>query len=567
MTDSQKSDETAADLTEETAPAAEPAVADEATAEESPVLEPTTGTASVGVAPSEGAQPDDAEAESAQAGNPGAAEDVPAAPEAETPTEAAPEAEAATVAAEAETPAVTAPEVTPGAATTPRPAPSPAAFASRPKPAAAAPAAAPAPVVPATSLAEASRWGRVEGDGHVFLTLDGDEHPVGQYPGVSNDEALTYFARKFDDILAQIVLLEQRVSSKAPSTDMQKTVTHLREQLAERNMVGDLRSAEARLDTLSEQVKELEKSEKAEHDAVRAAELAAREAIVAEAESISGQDPSQIQWKTSSARMNELFESWKTAQKSGVRLGRSNEDALWKRFRAARTVFDRHRRAYFSQLDSNNSAAKASKEKLIAEAEALSSSTDWGYAAGEYRRLMDDWKASPRASRKDDDALWARFRAAQDVFFTNRQAANEEIDQEYAANLTVKEALLVEANAILPVKDLAAAKKALQSVRDRWEEAGKVPRADMGRIEAGLRKVEDAVRHAEEENWQRSNPETKARTNSALSQLEAAIAGLQDDLEKAEKAGDARKIKAAREALEARQAWLDQIQRSASELA
>ena len=566
MTDSQKSDETAADLTEETAPAAEPAVADEATAEESPVLEPTTGTASVGVAPSEGAQPDDAEAESAQAGNPGAAEDVPAAPEEETPTEAAPEAEAATVAAEAETPAVTAPEVTPGAATTPRPAPSPAAFASRPKPAAAAPAAAPAPVVPATSLAEASRWGRVEGDGHVFLTLDGDEHPVGQYPGVSNDEALTYFARKFDDILAQIVLLEQRVSSKAPSTDMQKTVTHLREQLAERNMVGDLRSAEARLDTLSEQVKELEKSEKAEHDAVRAAELAAREAIVAEAESISGQDPSQIQWKTSSARMNELFESWKTAQKSGVRLGRSNEDALWKRFRAARTVFDRHRRAYFSQLDSNNSAAKASKEKLIAEAEALSSSTDWGYAAGEYRRLMDDWKASPRASRKDDDALWARFRAAQDVFFTNRQAANEEIDQEYAANLTVKEALLVEANAILPVKDLAAAKKALQSVRDRWEEAGKVPRADMGRIEAGLRKVEDAVRHAEEENWQRSNPETKARTNSALSQLEAAIAGLQEDLAKAEKVGDQRKIKAAQEALDARQAWLDQIQRSASEL-
>lgn len=576
MTDSQKSDETAAGLTEETAPAAEPAAAGEATAEEPtaeefPVQEPDSGTES-----GEGAPAVDA----------GAAEEVPAvaeespeaeAPEAESPLAEAPLAEApeaeapvaehpTTAAAEAETPAVPAAVAVPGPSGAPRPAPSPAAFASRPKPAATAPAAAPAPVVPATSLAEASRWGRVEGDGHVFLTIDGDEQPVGQYPGVSDDEALTYFARKFDDILAQIVLLEQRVSSKAPSTDMQKTVTHLREQLAERNMVGDLRAAEARLDALSEQVKELEKTEKAEHDAVRATELAAREAIVAEAESISGQDPSQIQWKTSSARMNELFESWKTAQKSGVRLGRSNEDALWKRFRAARTVFDRHRRAYFSQLDSNNSAAKAAKEKLIAEAEALSSSTDWGYAAGEYRRLMDDWKASPRASRKDDDALWARFRAAQDVFFTNRQAANEEIDQEYAANLTVKEALLVEANAILPVKDLAAAKKALQSVRDRWEEAGKVPRADMGRIEAGLRKVEDAVRHAEEENWQRSNPETKARTNSALSQLEAAIAGLQDDLAKAEKVGDQRKIKAAKEALDARQAWLDQIQRSASEL-
>ena len=544
---------------------------------ESTVPEPAIGQAA-------GAVTADAEATTGapEAEAPAAAEAAPApaeepAPEAPaaaaTPApaeEPAPEAPAA-----AATPAPTeepAPEA-PAAAATPapapaRPAPSPAAFAARPKakPSPAAPAAAPAAVSSAASLAEAARWGRVEGDGHVFLTVDGEEHPVGQYPGVSDDEALGYFARKYDDIVAQIVLLEQRVSSKAPTTDMQKTVTHLREQLAERNMVGDLRSAEARLDTLAQQITALEKAEKAEHDAVRAAELKAREAIVAEAEEIAGHDPAQIQWKTSSARMNELFESWKTAQKSGVRLGRSNEDALWKRFRAARTVFDRHRRAYFSQLDSNNSAAKAAKEKLITEAEALSTSTDWGFAAGEYRRLMDQWKASPRASRKDDDALWARFRAAQDVFFTHRQAANDEIDQEYGANLVVKEALLAEANELLPITDLAAAKKALQSIRDRWEEAGKVPRADMGRVEAGLRKVEDAVRHAEDDNWKRSNPETKARTNSALTQLESAISGLRDDLAKAEKAGDERKIKAAKDALEAREAWLEQLEKSASEL-
>ena len=548
MTDSQKSDETATDLTDPAAQAAD-----------GTDVEATTGTAA------------EASTEAPAADSPAAEAPAAEAPAAEAPTAEAPATEARAADAPTEdSPAVEAPAVeAPAAAAAPAPrpaAPSPAAFASRPKPAATAPAAAPVQAAPATSLAEAAKWGRVEGDGHVFLTIDGGEHPVGQYPDVSNDEALAYFARKYDDVVAQIVLLEQRVSSKAPSTDMQKTVMHLREQLAERNMVGDLRAAEARLDSLATHIEELEKAEKAEHDAVRAAELAAREAIVAEAEQISGQDPAQTQWKTSSARMNELFESWKTAQKSGIRLGRSNEDALWKRFRAARTVFDRHRRAYFSQLDSNNSAAKSAKEKLIAEAEALSTSTDWGFAAGEYRRLMDQWKASPRASRKDDDALWARFRAAQDVFFTSRQAANDEIDQEYTANLAVKEALLAEASAILPIKDLAAAKKALQSVRDRWEEAGKVPRADMGRIEAGLRKVEDAVRNAEEEQWQRSNPERKARTNSALSQLESAIAGLQDDLAKAEATGDQRKIKAAQEALEARQAWLDQIQRSASEL-
>ena len=525
MTDSQKSDETAVVANQEEVEA--------------------SGNNGAGTpAPAENVQADDATAakDAAEAND---AADANDAVQAEAP------------ATEPATPA--APRPTPSAA------PSPAAFAARPKaPAAVVPA---APAVSAASLAEAAKWGRAEGDGHVFLTLDGEEIAVGQYPGVSTDEALGYFARKFDDVIAQVVLLEHRVESKAPATDMQKTVTHLREQLAERNMVGDIRAAEARLDALSTQIVELEKSEKAAHEAVRANELAAREAIVAEAETIAGQDPAQIQWKTSSARMNELFETWKAAQKSGVRLGRSNEDALWKRFRSARTVFDRHRRAYFSQLDSNNSAAKSAKEALIAEAEALSTSTDWGFAAGEYRRLMDQWKTTPRASRKDDDALWGRFRAAQDVFFSNRQAANDQIDQEYTANLAVKEQLVTEAQALLPINDLNAAKKALQSIRDRWEDAGKVPRADMGRIEAGLRKVEDAVREAEEEKWRRSNPETKARTNSALSQLESAIAGLKEDLEKAEKAGDQRRIKAAREALEARQAWLDQIQRSASDLA
>ena len=414
-------------------------------------------------------------------------------------------------------------------------------------------------------MAEAAKFGRAEDDGHVFLLLDGEEFPVGQYPGASKDEALAYFARKFDDILAQLTLLEQRVEAKAPTTDMNKSVAHLREQLGERTSVGDVNAALARLATLEESIKALASTERAAHDAARAVELAARESIVAEAESLAAADPATVQWKVSSARMNDLFESWKQAQKSGMRLGRATEEGLWKRFRSARTVFDRHRRAYFSQLDNNNTVAKTAKEALIEAAEELATSTEWGWAAGEYRSLMDQWKASPRASRKDDDALWARFRGAQDKFFAARQAANNALDAEFGANLLVKEALIVEAQALLPIKDLNATKKSLQSIRDRWEEAGKVPRADMQRVEGSLRKVEDAVRGADEDNWRRSDPEAKARTSSALSQLEATIAGLKDDLEKAKKAGDASKASQAPEALEARELWLEQIQKAAAD--
>ncbi|MBP3036102.1 DUF349 domain-containing protein [Arthrobacter sp. zg-ZUI100] len=454
--------------------------------------------------------------------------------------------------------------------------PSPAALAARhpapaaPAPGSPAPAAAPKPAVVAppvrsTSLEEAARFARVEEDGHVFLIVDGEEFPVGQYPDASRDEALAYFVRKYDDVAAQLALLQARVQAKAPTTDMHKTLKHIAEQVAERKMVGDVRALDAQIEALGASIKEAEAAERAEAEAVKERELAAREAIVAEAEEIAAKDPATTQWKTSSNRMNELFEAWKAAQKNGPRLGRGNEDSLWKRFRSARTVFDRHRRAYFSQLDSENTAAKRAKEALIARAEELATSTDWGNTAAEYRQLMDEWKASKRASRKDDDALWARFRAAQDTFFAARQAANEVIDEEFAANLIVKEELLKEAQGILPVRDLTAARKALNSIRDRWEEAGKVPRADMGRMEAGIRKIEEAVKAAEDEHWQKSNPETKARTNSALSQLEATIASLEEDLAAAEKNGNTKKIADAREALEARQQWLAMLQKSAED--
>lgn len=416
-----------------------------------------------------------------------------------------------------------------------------------------------------TPLDEAAKFARVTEDGHVFVIIDGAEFPVGQYPDASQEDALGYFVRKYDDALSQLMLLEQRVVAKAPAGELGKAVQALSATVAERHMVGDIPALESRLEDVRVAVESLNAEQRKAHDEARAEQLAARESIVEQAEAMAGKRPEQIQWKTASASMNELFEQWKASQRSSVRLPRATEDALWKRFRAARTTFDRHRRAYFSQLDSANASAKAVKEELIARAEALQSSTDWAATAAEYRKLMDEWKKSRRASRKDDDQLWSRFRAAQDVFFQARAAENAKIDEEYSQNLVVKEALLEEARALLPIKDLATAKAKLDSIRDRWEAAGKVPRNDLQRIESALRQVEDAVKGAEDEQWRRSNPETKARSNSMLSQLQDTIAALEDDLAAAQAKGNAKQIAAAQEALDARRMWLNTLEKSAAD--
>lgn len=411
----------------------------------------------------------------------------------------------------------------------------------------------------------AEQWGRVDADGTVYVRTADGERPVGSYPGASPEEALAYFARKFDDLAAQISLLEQRIAAGHVSgPEAESGVSRLRDAVAQSNAVGDLAALVARLDALAP----LAEAKKAEADKAKAeakAKAAAERAtLVEEAETLSAVDAERMPWKTTGDRLRVLFDEWKRLQKE-ARLDKHTEDELWKRFSHARTTFDRKRRQHFGALDEQRAQVKAAKEALVAEAEALSTSTDWGSTAGAYRTLMDRWKAAGRASKKDDDDLWVRFRAAQDAFFAARTAASSVVDAEFSANLEVKEALLVEAEALLPVTDLQAAKNALRGIQERWEAAGKVPRADIGRVEGRMRAVEQAVRDAEQDRWRRTNPEARARAEDAVTQLETTIAGLRTKLEKAQAAGDARKVTEHEQAIAAREEWLEQARKALEE--
>jgi len=408
----------------------------------------------------------------------------------------------------------------------------------------------------------AEQWGRVDADGTVYVRTADGERPVGSYPGASPGEALAYFARKYDDLAAQISLFEQRIAAGHVSGhDADAGVARLRDAVAQSNAVGDLAALLARLDALAP----LAEQRKAEADAARAeakARAAAERAtLVEEAERLAEVEPERMPWKTTGDRLRVLFDEWRRMQKE-ARLDKHTEDDLWKRFSHARTTFDRKRRQHFGALDEQRAQVKAAKEKLVQEAEALSTSTDWGTTAAAYRTLMDRWKAAGRAARKDDDALWARFRAAQDAFFAARTAAASVVDAEFAENLTAKEALLAEAEALLPVTDVKAARSALRDIQERWEAAGKVPRADLGRIEGRMRAVEQAVRDTEQERWARSNPQARARAADAVTQLEATIAGLRERLAAAQAAGDARAVTEAEQALEAREEWLAQARKA-----
>ena len=444
--------------------------------------------------------------------------------------------------------------------------PEPAQAAEQPEPEAApAPAKAPAPAESAIDPEEAmdaAKWGRVDGEGRVYVQDGGTEREVGQFPDVPIAEAMAFYVRRFLDLKATVDLFAMRLPQLS-IREIDSTVKSLGESLAAPAAVGDLDGLRARFEALRAVAAERRAAINAERAAAKEQALKDRTAIVERAEAIAAQDPGRTQWKSSGAELRELLEQWKGAQRRGPRLDRPTEDGLWKRFSHARTTFDRHRRQFFSELDAKQAQVKAAKEALIKRAQEMSSSTDWAGTSAKYRALMEEWKKAGRASRKEDDALWARFRAAQQVFFDARRAKDEAVDAEFAENLKVKEALLAKAEALLPVKNVKAAKRALRPIQDAWEEAGRVPRNAVRRLEGRMRAVEDAIREAENAEWRRTDPETKARAEGLAGQLEDSIAELESDLAAARSAGDAKKIAEAEAALTARRAWLEQVRRSA----
>ena len=428
-----------------------------------------------------------------------------------------------------------------------------------------APAKAPAPAestIDPEEAMDAAKWGRVDGEGRVYVQDGGTEREVGQFPDVPIAEAMAFYVRRFLDLKATVDLFAMRLPQLS-IREIDSTVKSLGESLAAPAAVGDLDGLRARFEALRTVAAERRAAINAERAAAKEQALKDRTAIVERAEAIAAQDPDRTQWKSSGAELRELLEQWKGAQRRGPRLDRPTEDGLWKRFSHARTTFDRHRRQFFSELDAKQAQVKAAKEALIKRAQEMSSSTDWAGTSAKYRALMEEWKKAGRASRKEDDALWARFRAAQQVFFDARRAKDEAVDAEFAENLKVKEALVAKAEALLPIKDIKAAKKALRPIQDAWEEAGRVPRGAVRRIEGRMRAVEDAIREAENAEWRRTDPETKARAEGLAGQLEDSIAELESDLAAARAAGDAKKIAEAEAALTARRAWLEQVRRSA----
>jgi hypothetical protein len=414
-------------------------------------------------------------------------------------------------------------------------------------------------------LGDPSKFGRVGEDGTVYVITPSGDRAVGSYPGKSADEALAYFVKKFEMAASEVALLAARIRSGAmvPS-DAHEAVNKLRNQIKDLNGVGDLVNLSISLEKIPALIIEHEgayhakkAAQAAEREARKAEAMAIKEKIVIEAEAL----VDSVAWKATTNRLKELLEEWKKAP----RLDKKIDTALWKRFSSSRNKFDKRRRTHFAGLDAEHKKIASLKEVLVQEAESLANSKDWVNTAKQYKVLMDRWKASGRGKKSSDSALWARFKAAQDAFFSKKNADMEKRKGSMAENLSKREAMMKEFEALLPITDLKSAKNKFYDLMGKWQKIGMTDRKKRSAFDSRIKKVEDEIIELERNFQRKSDPTAKAQANKVVQGLTEAIENYEKQAEKAEAAGQSAKAMVAREAAAARRAWLEQAQKGLTE--
>jgi hypothetical protein len=200
-----------------------------------------------------------------------------------------------------------------------------------------------------------SEWGRVAEDGTVFVRTADGERPVGQYPEGSPEEALAFYAKRYDELAGSVHLLEQRINAAVVSPDeATESVRGLRTQVIDSHAVGDLTSLVGKLDSLLPVISQQRQARRAERAEKAAATKSEKERLVSEAEKLAdGND-----WRNGANRLRQLLDEWKALP----RIDRAADDQLWHRFSTARTAYTRRRKSHFAEQNEKREAARLVKQ-------------------------------------------------------------------------------------------------------------------------------------------------------------------------------------------------------------
>ena len=198
----------------------------------------------------------------------------------------------------------------------------------------------------------------------------------------------------------------------------------------------------------------------------RWANLQVQEELCKEMEALKAEENLDV----ASRKMRELQARWKQVALAP----RAQGEAMWRRFKAAQDDVYGRTSAHLAAQNEERAGNLVAKQALCERAEALADSTDWVKTAAEIQGLQAEWKKVGPVSRGHEKAVWERFRAACDKFFTRRQEDLKHRKEEWASNLAKKEALCEQAEALAESTEWENAASQLKRLQAEWKTTGPV---------------------------------------------------------------------------------------------
>lgn len=191
--------------------------------------------------------------------------------------------------------------------------------------------------------------------------------------------------------------------------------------------------------------------------------------------------------------LQKLHEQWKDLGP----VAKEYRDAIWERFRAATSVINKRYQAHFEGLKAQQTDNLAAKTALCEKVEAIAdkeitSSSQWNALSKEIEEIQAEWRTIGFATRKENQKVYDRFRAACDKFFERKRASFSEFKDSMNANLEKKMAIIEEAESLKDSTDWKATGDRLIELQRQWKEIGAVPRKKSEQIWKRFRAACDA---------------------------------------------------------------------------
>ena len=175
--------------------------------------------------------------------------------------------------------------------------------------------------------------------------------------------------------------------------------------------------------------------------------------------------------------LQKLHEQWKEYGP----VAKEYREQIWDRFKAATAVINKKYQAYFEGIKEQQAENLAKKTVLCEKVEEIAarevtSSNDWNAFSKEIEELQKEWKLIGFASKKDNQKIYDRFRAACDDFYGRKRDFYTDYKDSMNANLEKKVALCEAAEALKTSTDWKKTTDQFISLQKQWKEIGAVPR-------------------------------------------------------------------------------------------